>query len=975
MSAPELEFAHEAAVEIYGAFLDECVVAKVAADRIGRAPKESSTKIDGRPVRMATISGKGGWSPDTELAARWARHDNVSLLDHSLSVARGALMFWLASATRSWSGEDGRAEAKRIGHAVVCIAFLHDIDKDLGLVRDARIDAAAVEERMRRYGIDAFLARRGIRVSPTAMRNYIEHVEATQTAKTTAAADYDRRIASACPYIQCADKLDGAFAEQGVDRVRDCIGEFTLPLGGGLDHWKILEIHDHIHVFLLDRFQRALSSACKSVAGCLPLIETVHDGKLLCLMPENESPNIEREALERFLDDLPFGLRLEINNRLACKFVGGAASWRACRRVMRPGDWGRRTNLLALPREFARERQADVDGLFEAAGMETSWSPLDAGARGATAKPALDFPGGDAGDLDMEPAHALAFLAAALNHEDGKGRAAAPNAGVRERELRESMRAQGAVPSPVVEAAPEKDGRTRRVLLALWTVAEIWRLHDREPDAAQSLFDSVFGESGLVALWIDGGAGRPGIAGGVADNASDIKEALRKRFAAYLSGRAAARFDAGPAVKHCILCNEPVTPVRRVDSGSRAHGVKVSAFSGRDGRHDHLASPGGDTHLCPVCLAELQLRMAADTSPRSGGELPPLFSSPVTLGLFGGLAYERKDSDISLGLHDLSRLDIKKGRVYEGLDCQARRIRVARLETLPTKDVELIARLRMTLRAAWRLGRPIHIFRGAPRRHPAVFHFDAMPAWLEKLLGGNSLRIEQIPDALEKLELCENLASLPGLGLEWARQLADRGTELGALCVAWALSVDRTDDTRRERAWADIRSGTRERALALIGTSGGKQVTLKENPDPLVRLAWLATAVQKRWGAGASANTQLLCWKTAMDFLPAARRTISTDRDALVLGLAGTLEGELSRKSLAANRRHRDNRGLGEACVDFAEHFFDAVWTGIFRSRDPASRELRRAAAIYRFALLESYRERGIPETTGDGPGDAGRET
>ena len=143
---------------------------------------------------------------------------------------------------------------------------------------------------------------------------------------------------------------------------------------------------------------------------------------------------------------------------------------------------------------------------------------------------------------------------------------------------------------------------------------------------------------------------------------------------------------------------------------------------------------------------------------------------------------------------------------------------------------------------------------------------------------------------------------------------------------------------------------------------------LKENPDPLVRLAWLATRIQKRRGVSASANKQLLCWKIAMNFIPAAWRTMSKDRDALVLGLASTLEEELTRKSDAAKRIHRDNQRLDEACMLFSEHFMDEIWNGVSYSKEPASREQRQAAAIYRFALLEAYRERTIPETTEDDP-------
>lgn len=976
MSFRSQDYAHRTAVEVYGAFIAECVVARVGMDRIGEAPEpavgKGAAKIDGRPVRLATISGKGGWSNDPVLSERWAKNDNISLLDHLLSVARGALMFWLADALRPWSSEAELAELERLAHAVVCIAFLHDIDKDLRLQRGGEIPVDAVAERMSRYGIDEFLSKRGIRVSPIAMLNYIEEVEGTQAARSSAAPDYDRSIAETCRYIELADKLEGMFTSRerggGVDGVIASLrnpDHWPVLRNRALTQWEKVEIHDHLHVFLLDRFQLALSDACKEIAGRLPLVEIVHDGQLLCVVPAEQANVIKEQALDRFLDALPYGLRFSVNNRLACEFVGGAVSWAACRAVMaRTDDWHRFVNLLALPRQFAQEYSEDIDHLFQAAGMETSWSPLD-GAPGATVKPALDHPGGDPRDLDMEPAHALTYLSIALNHVDSRRKSAAPDADRREQELLALLHAQGKEPPPVV-AVIKKDGRTRRVVLALWTVAEVWRLAEDDPHKARGILDRIVGRSGLIGLWLEGNDERGGLADQVEDVSIDIRNALRARFSAYLTARAAQPFDRDAPTKRCIMCNEPVDASRSVSTASRAHGIKASAFSGRDGRNDHLASPSGDTHLCPVCLAELQLRRQAQEEFKGSGDLPPLISSPASTGLFGGLAFQQEDvAGVSMGLNDLNRLDMRKGRVYEGLDCQRKRIRIARLERLPSKDAELVVQLRMTLTAVQRLGRPIHIFRGAPRRHPAIFHSDALPVWLERLLGGDSLRIEQIHKTLSSLELFENLANKPGLGIGWAKQLAEPDPiRLGALCVAWGLAIDRRGGKDHDLGWSKIETGAREQALALIRNTGGKSVSLRNSQDPLIRLAWLASRIQRRRSTRDATNKQLLCWKTALDFYPRAERSLSDDRTALILGLAGTLETNLTRKKDAAAKKHRDDQPLGDACVEFAKHFADEVWGNVFKCMEPASQEQRRAAEIYRFALLEVYRERGIPETS-----------
>lgn len=143
-------------------------------------------------------------------------------------------------------------------------------------------------------------------------------------------------------------------------------------------------------------------------------------------------------------------------------------------------------------------------------------------------------------------------------------------------------------------------------------------------------------------------------------------------------------------------------------------------------------------------------------------------------------------------------------------------------------------------------------------------------------------------------------------------------------------------------------------------------MNLRGSQDPLIQLAWLASRIQKRIGIGASTNKQLLCWKTTLDFYPSTLRSMTQDRDALVLGLASTLEEELTRKGDQGASKHRDSQPLSQACIDFAAHFADTVWPKVFQSKEPTSQEQRRAAAIYRFALLETYRERGISETRDD---------
>ena len=966
------DFAYSIAVEVYGEFLQTCVIEKVGSDRIGKSNKVSSTKIDGRPVRLVTISGKGGWSDNPKKAKEWAKFANISLLDHCLSVARGALIFYVIQASDDVNITDSWEDIKNSAYALVCIAFLHDIDKDLQLERGTSISVSSVAERMSRYGIDSFLSGKGISISPEAMLNYIEEVEGSQSARNQAAPDYDRNIAVLSRYIEVADKLEGMFLDQNSSvgnliSSLENLNQWPILKNTSLRQWEVIQIHDHLHTFLLDHFQIALSRACKRKAGILPLIEIVHDGILLCIIPRAKSREIREEAIKIFIASLPFGLRFSTNNRLACEFVGGIASWDRCKDLMgQNAKWNDFRNLFALPREFASKHVDEIDILLDIAELKTSWGGLGEEATGATVKPFGDHPIGSYEYFTMNSVAALAFLTIVLNHKDKPGKGNAPSADTREQELLEQMETHGHSP-PEIYMELNHDHRARRVFLAIWVISKLWDLASEDEANAENLFNKILGCQGLIGIWMDGEPSRKGIRDQVVDNSSNINIVLEQYFKRLLSGKVIRQYDAKESSKHCFLCNVPTSSERKVNTSYNAHGVKSSAFSGRDGRNDHLASPGGDTHLCLVCQAELKLRYRAQSEYKGSKDLPPLVSSPITMGLFGGLVYPEERDYRSMGLNDLGRLDMAKGEVYKGLDVQTQRIRIARLENLPRRDAKLVVELRRILKAIQRLGRPIHLFQGAPSSHPAIFYSDALPFWLKCLLGDDCLRIEQLDEMISTLEFFEIILNSPGLGTEWAKQMVDPSdsVKLGAFCVAWAEAMDRSNSAggQVKSNLTKVEYRARQGALRLLKKTRNNGMKIQDNQDPLVRLAWLATRVQKRVGNSASVSKQLLCWKTALSFFSHAQETITNDQAAMILGLAATLEDDLKRGSSdAAAKKHRDGQSLQDACIDFASHFAKHVWVEVFKSKEPASQDQRRASAIYRFALLEAYRERGIAE-------------
>jgi hypothetical protein len=145
-----------AAESVYRRFIEEVVEQYVINDRMGgqlgektRKKVENETMIDPRLPRLMTISGKGGCASDREKQEGYEKFFNISLLDHVLSVSRGAIML----AAFDWAAQNPEINPETLKQRLcmlIVISFCHDIDKDLQLTRNTALESSLVAERMDR---------------------------------------------------------------------------------------------------------------------------------------------------------------------------------------------------------------------------------------------------------------------------------------------------------------------------------------------------------------------------------------------------------------------------------------------------------------------------------------------------------------------------------------------------------------------------------------------------------------------------------------------------------------------------------------------------------------------------------------------------------------------------------------------------------------------------------------------------------
>lgn len=919
------------ASEVYEAFMREVVEAHVLQDRIGQLADKKQQRIaaereiDARVLRLISLSGKGGYAADPERRRRYAESTNVTLLDHLLSVVRGAITF--AALDILGSNPDADQDALRGPLRVLAaIAFMHDLDKDLQLPRDAALPLDQVAERWGRYGLDRFIGEAHA-LSPDQVCYLIEQAETTQAHRSPPMVYPPRRVEQLIKYVALVDKLDGLWLKEGVDAVLARLKTDSSLSADFLRDWSVIDLFDPHHPFLIDELQRAISAKCWPVP---PLIEIHQDGRLLMLIPADRADEIKTRAIKAtgsFLSRNLFGMRINISNRGTPEILDAAPSHDDLSEFMSSPklpdrDLGR---LFLVQAELANEETTGhLDSLLGDIGLGPKWPKVTGQTLTPYPSPAV---------LSEAAQHALrkaGHLALLLGHKQV-------------RELPDYAQREQLVVEAIGQERPDwleatKHSPSRRALTSLWAMRQA--IDDPEIDAR------IWGPNGLLQRWLEGAEDDQGLRDTIAGSGGDIVAAVSRHFTARLDATPTCNTQDGP--KRCLFTDLPVASNATFASADKLYEVKKSAFSGRDGRLESIASALGETHLSPVSYAEHRFRTFVHESVTGKPDgIPTLLSSPSTTGLFAALTLNNERTLGALSIYDLAREDTSKGQtVYTGLDAYRRRYRVARFERIPDRTADQVDQLRLLLRAALRIGRPIHLFRGLPTPEKAFFAFDALPRRLADLIGGSRLRIEQIPHALQRLETAQLILTAHGLGFEAFDRYARPATRLGATCLAWAQLHDASKEGQPDRS-----SRFRREFEQLL-----KEDDMSKTEAPLVELGRAAARIQQRPRWDASANEELLTFNLTLETAINAWKLHQRDAESLVMAIAGELETNLARKGKIAAAEHRDGERLQEALVAFARRFVDDVWLDVLNGRPPAQASRRVLASIYRMSFLTAPR-------------------
>lgn len=900
----------------------------------------SGRRIDDRVPYLMTVSGKGGYVSGPGFATR-AAYRNITLLDHLISVARGAAVF--AEIDLRASGVISGLEP-RIA-LIIATGFLHDADKMLGMSRLEELTPDHVEGLMSRYGVHTYLEANGAPVSADDMLTRINAVEMTRS-------DILRpgmRLLSSqergdMSYVRLADRLDGHFLDS-----RKCPEAMVAELQGfgGFrsdalrQGWRKIHMRAPHTPFLLANFQLGLSAATRSVFGMPPLIETLHDGELLAIIPEANSDRVIEAAITDAVRPFSLKMRPDTNARGSRDILDGR------------GDAADLIDVLANnPRDAAKALFVQVDHLQGSGDLRPLIDEMAApfgllpdfgGLAKFAGKHYQPWPdrGSDAEGAWLRPRAAAIAIGLGCTEPADKGLAAqTPDAAQREGELIRLLTGYGHEAPDWFEGLGKLSRQTLLGVLAAGLAAS-------DPDLEADLLD----RGGLLDLWLVGdGAGRAGLTDKIGDPGAEMAEAAKGWFRSLIGG-GFTWADETILEGRCHFTNVPVRLTDKIDGKSGLDGVKVSAFSGREGRPESHTSSKSQTLVSPIAFAEHRLRTLQGEG-AGFGNVPAYISSPSSLGLFASLQLRDERSFLELNQFDLMRLEEKGGkRPVPVTDMYGQRIFFARHFAIPERQVEIVQQIRMMMRSALRMGRPVHVFRGLPSPQNAFFHIDAAPDLIRRAIGGGSLRIEQIPAAIELLELVEQLADMNQIGPEVALRFADPETRFGAACEA-LVALDRLPEDKQKQ-----KSGLRWR---LTNITRDKEIIMSQNENVLIAFAQAMAGIQEAPRRDTSNNVKTMGLRIAIEAVEESRNKIhQTGRDSLILAVAGMMQNEFQR----AGRVNWIGKPQGSPfpahrVMAAATLFVDEVWPKAFSCLPPASKARRIATAIYQVAFENEHRRR-----------------
>ena len=935
--------------------LMEKVVAPILdLERVGALSEKKRQELakgkvcDVRPSLWCTTSGKGGRmvADSSKLTRSFDKeYRNVSLIDHSLSVANGAVAF---AAVRLACDDIDSDRFKRLCFTIGLLGFFHDLNKRVGAIE---LHSKPVTDLLDQYekalGLTGLLEQYGVQLSLDDILQLVCFVESGSSASAGVSMLPRDLIYVAENYIRLADNLDSIWCRLsntkrpwGIEGVLQHLHKMADLIPSPFKAWHHIQLYNPHTPLLLDELLKAFSSHCKALTGFPPLLESHHDGRLDLLVPKETAQDIIEAGLNSLLALVQPQLSIVMSSAKTPTIKGVVPE--SVEKLLESVKENPQCVSDLLP---FHKGDADLltchdrwmDGVYEPTALQQQ------GKGNQTFS--LSLPDED------HPAFEAAALAATLRLLLSIPKGSAKTY------LRQSVRQQQLL--KLIESLSDEQVLPNcHSLISLQTVMAVYLANQMFSDEAT---DEIRGELwSLMQHWYEGDEEQLGIQPCLAATLNNEREVSAvEQLRQLLNGKMLGADSKGTFTQQtCLITGLPGEG--RIEEADQLYGIKASAFSTRRGRPAVIGDGKGKTFVSDMGFVEYRLK--AKYQGRSKNvDMPLLVSSPTMTGLFSGLRL-KNDNFLSFATYDLVRETLGEKAVMVGPEIFNHRVRLARYEVFTGKLDEQIDFIRRIVIAVRRTGRPVHVFRGLPSSRSEILYIDFLPNTLKRLLGGkNSFVLEDLPQIQLQLNMARTVLQCCNQGHSLLRDILS-GQPLSGLCVAKMSIEDRIQQNIKNKQFTENNEFRKGQTLLADRIQEARQ-SMSESEKTVLLFAAKAATLQKRFNVQSSRREQQLVLWLCLDTAKSCLVDGINDRDSIVRAIEGVLENKVLSDRYGGSKGYRTDSALA-TCEDIALFFVDRIWLKLLGGKPPSRRFNKTMTEMYRMEMLHIYQSRSDSRMT-----------